>query len=76
MHVFWGVHSQGIGDFGDEPGGVHPGVAGAELVGQTGMSLPAAGYQTQPGDATANHVQPVVVLVDTARLAYDDAVGM
>ena len=40
------------------------------------MSLPAAGYQTQPGDAPANQVQPVVVLVDTARLADDDVVGM
>src|SRR5215210_855772 len=29
----------------------------------------------QPGDATAHQVQPVVVLLDTARLADNDAVG-
>src|SRR5919112_4079028 len=40
------------------------------------MSLPAAGDKTQPCDATAHQVQPVVVPLDSTRLADDDAVGI
>ena len=38
------------------------------------MPLTTLGEEAQPGDTAADQVQPVVVFIDTARFADDDAV--